>query len=204
MAEAATSLMTDPQPAAGTQPQGTTDPTKQPGADPNAKPEGTSLLTDPTPDTKPEPGAEPKGEEPVVPETYEFKMPEGMRLDADATKELSDVAKELKLTQEQAQRFADIGVKMRQREAEQFKATVTEWVDTVRKDKDIGGDKLAASVALANKVAALGNHPLLVKWAVAIGSKLSEDTFEAGNEAPAKGNTEDALAQRMYPTMTKR
>jgi len=44
----------------------------------------------------------------VVPEKYEFKAPEGMTLDIAAVEKVTPLFKELKLTQEQAQKLVDV------------------------------------------------------------------------------------------------
>lgn len=131
----------------------------------------------------------------VVPEAYEFKLPEGVTLDAERAEEFSTVAKGLGLTQEQAQKLVDLDVK---RSADQVAAhaeTVKGWTNELKADKDYGGDKLPATLASCKQVmdtfatpalreyldaTGLGNHPELVRFAAKIGKGLSEDTFVKG------------------------
>ena len=51
----------------------------------------------------------------AVPEVYELKMPDGVALDQEAATEFTAIAKELKLDQATAQKFADVGAKTAQR-----------------------------------------------------------------------------------------
>ncbi len=165
-----------------------------------------------TPDgTKTDPAA------PVVPEKYEFKMPDGVQVDSAAAEQLSSIAKELKLTAEQAQKFADVGAAMAQRQVEAHTKTVSEWADAVRTDKEIGGDALTENLVFARKTidsfgspelrslldsSGLGNHPEMVKLAVRVGKAISEDKFVGGRETPGASSGNDA-ADAFYPTMKK-
>ena len=120
-----------------------------------------------------------KGDKPAeVPEKYEFKAPEGVELDSVAADEFSALAKDLKLTADQAQGVVDIAVKMQQRQAESVAATVKEWGDQSKADKEFGGDNLDANLAIAKKAvdtfgsdafkqllssSGLGNHPEVIR-----------------------------------------
>lgn len=156
-------------------------------------------------------------QEPVVPEKYEFKMPDGVQVDSAAAEQLSSIAKELKLTAEQAQKFADVGAAMAQRQVEAHTKTVSEWADAVRTDKEIGGDALTENLVFARKTidsfgspelrslldsSGLGNHPEMVKLAVRVGKAISEDKFVGGRETPGASSGNDA-ADAFYPTMKK-
>ena len=157
-----------------------------------------------------------KAEEPVVPEAYTFDMPEGVELDSVAAGEFSVVAKDLKLTQEQASKLVPVAVAMQQRAAEKHAATVKEWSEAVTTDKELGGEKLAATLATCRKTVdtfgtpalkslfestGLGNHPEFVRFTHKIGLQLSEGSFiRGGNTSPADQSTKES---RMYPTMVK-
>ena len=153
-----------------------------------------------------------KPAEPQVPEAYEFKMPEGVELDKAAADEFSAIAKEHKLTQEQAQKFADIGAKMAQRQQEAHTKLVESWVEQVKTDKDIGGDKLDENLAVARKAletfgtpelrdvhnsTGLGNHPAVIKAFYKAGKAISEDRVVSGQPA---GGQRDA-AKTLFPNM---
>lgn len=181
-----------------------------PAADP-AKPEG----------DKPQPGAEgdkPQDDKPAdgdkpadksddkeqkqegAPEKYEFTAGEGVELDADALKDFEPVARDLNLTNEQAQKLVDAYPKIlagvQQRQAEAWQAQTEQWAADVKADKEIGGDKLTANLSAAQRAldlfgtpelktylndTGLGNHPDLVKAFVKIGKAMSEDGMVDGS-----------------------
>lgn len=155
---------------------------------------------------------EPKATEPVVPESYDLKMPDGVQLDSAAADEFSAIAKELKLDNDAAQKIADVGAKMVQRQVESHAKLVESWTEQVKTDKDIGGDKLDANLGIARNAidtfgspelkallnsTGIGNHPEVVKFAFKVGKAISEDGFVKG--AP-KGPASDP-AKKMFPTM---
>lgn len=148
---------------------------------------------------------------------YEFKLPDGMELDTATRDAFIPLAKELKLSPEQAQKFVDLKVADTQRQAEAWQSQQAQWVDQVKGDAEIGGDKLEQSLAYSKaavdfigdpalnellNTTGYGNHPVLVKAFVKIGKQLAPDTFVGGKREPA-ANTEDAQLARMYPSMAK-
>lgn len=154
-----------------------------------------------------------KPAEPQVPEAYEFQMPEGVELDKAAADEFSAIAKELKLDQATAQKVADVGAKMAQRQIEAHARQVEAWVEQVKTDKEIGGDKLNENLAVARKAidafgspelkellngSGLGNHPAVIKAFYKAGKAISEDRFVTGS--PKGANSGDA-ASKLFPTM---
>ncbi|MBL7379333.1 peptidase [Escherichia coli] len=180
-----------------------------PAADP-AKPEG----------DKPQPGTEgdkPQDDKPAdgdkpadkpddkeqkqegAPEKYEFTAGEGVELDTEALKYFEPVARELNLTNEQAQKLVDAYPKIlagvQQRQAEAWQAQTEQWAADVKADKEIGGDKLTANLSAAQRAleqfgdpelkeyldsTGLGNHPALVKAFIKVGKAMSEDKVVTG------------------------
>lgn len=141
-----------------------------------------------------------------APEKYsDFTMPEGVKLEGPMATEFQGIAKELDLTQEQAQKLMTLhGTSIAGNQkaiqaahAEQVKA----WADETRADPTIGGTNLDKNLALAKSVidthadasfvkllndSGLGNHPSLVRAFMSIGKQLSPDTIPAGaKSAPA-------------------
>lgn len=155
-----------------------------------------------------------KGDEPVVPEKYEFQVPDGVELNGKAADEFSAIAKELKLSQADAQRIADVATRMQQQQAETHVATVKGWADSCKTDKEFGGDNLEQNMSVARKAidtfgspelkallnsSGMGNHPEVVRFAFKAGKAISEDTFvKSGSRAPTP---EQSLEKRMYPNM---
>ena len=155
---------------------------------------------------------ETKAPEATAPESYEFAMPEGVQLDKTAADEFTTIAKELKLDQATAQKVADVGAKMAQRQAEAHTKLVESWTEAVKSDKELGGDKLAENLGVARKAldafgtpelrdvlnaTGFGNHPEVIKAFYKIGKAISEDRFVTGG---AKGPETD-MAKRMFPSM---
>lgn len=163
--------------------------------------------------------AEKKGEEgkpaadkaAEVPESYDFKVPEGMTLDAEKAKAFSEIAKGAKLSQADAQKLLDMYVADKAAGVESHKQMLAGWAQETKALKDIGGDKLAETIAIANKAVdlgppelkaflkdtGLGNHPLFVRWAHAIGKKVAEDTVVQGGDAGTQRNA----AKVLFPGM---
>lgn len=155
----------------------------------------------------------PKATEPVVPETYDLKMPDGVELDQAAAAEFTAIAKELKLDQAAAQKLADVGAKMAQRQVEAHAKLVESWAEQVKTDSEIGGDKLAENLGVARKAleafgtpelrdvlnaTGLGNHPEVIRAFYKVGKAISEDRFVGG--APKSGTANDP-AKTLFPNM---
>lgn len=136
-----------------------------PAADP-AKPEGDKpqhgAEGDKPQDDKPADGDKPadkpddkEQKQEGAPEKYEFQAGEGVELDAEALKDFEPVARELNLTNEQAQKLVDAYPKIlagvQQRQADAWQAQTEEWAATVKADKEIGGDKLTANLGVAQR-----------------------------------------------------
>lgn len=135
-----------------------------------------------------------------APEKYEFKAGEGVELDTEALKDFEPVARDLNLTNEQAQKLVDAYPKIlagvQQRQAEAWQKQTDDWAASVKADKEIGGDKLTANLSAAQRAldqfggpalkeyldsTGLGNHPELVKTFVKIGKAMSEDGMVDGS-----------------------
>lgn len=161
---------------------------------------------------EPDAKADDKGTE--VPEKYDFKMPEGVELDAAAAEEFSVLAKELKLDQATAQKIADIGAKMAQKQAERHAETVKGWTTESKADKEFGGDNLQQNLAVAQKAidtfgskelkallvsSGLGNHPEIIRFAYNTGKAISEDGFMRSGSRTSTPAT--SLEKQLYPNM---
>lgn len=181
-----------------------------------AKPEGDKPQPgtegDKPQDDKPADGDKPKDEEQKqegAPEKYEFTAGEGVELDSEALKDFEPVARDLNLTNEQAQKLVDAYPKIlagvQQRQAEAWQKQTEGWAETVKADKEIGGDKLTANLSAAQRAldqfgtpelkeylnaTGLGNHPDLVKTFVKIGKAMSEDGMVTGKESGQRSAAE--------------
>ena len=148
-----------------------------------------------------------------APEKYEFKAPDGVVVDDTTIESFSEVAKELNLSQEAAQKILDkVGPVMAQRQAEVIANLNTQWVEGVRSDKEIGGDKLQENLAVAKKAmdtfgtpelrtllneSRLGNHPEIIRVFYRAGKSISEDKFVAGGSGRPNGSKD--AAKSLYP-----
>ncbi|WP_447881594.1 peptidase [Serratia fonticola] len=187
---------------AGAEPALASDPAPAPASDPAPEGKPADPAKEPEVDKAGEKDKakepEKKDEKPVVPEKYEFKAPEGVeQLDPQALAVFEPIAKELGLSQEQAQKLVDIYPQIQQQQAEAWSKQVTDWGDQVKADKEIGGDKLTASVGQAQKAldqfgtpalreyleqSGLGNHPELVRAFAKVGKMMSEDKIIVPNQ----------------------
>lgn len=144
-----------------------------------------------------------------APEKYEFKAGEGVELDAEALKDFEPVARELNLTNDQAQKLVDAYPKIlagvQQRQTEAWQAQTEQWAADVKADKEVGGDKLTANLSAAQRAldqfgtpelreyldgTGLGNHPELVKAFIKVGKAMSEDGVITGKESGQRSAAE--------------
>lgn len=163
------------------------------------------------------PGEEVKPAEPVE-VVYEFKIPEGVELKGEALDELKAFAKEKGLTQDEAQKLADLGAKQAQgfvaQVAEQQKALTAQWASETTADKELGGDKLTENLAVAKKAldnfgspelktllnqSGLGNHPEIVRFMVKAGKAISEDGKLITGSAAQADRAAKPIENRLYP-----
>ena len=148
-----------------------------------------------------------------APEQYEFKAPDGLVFDQNTIGAFSEIAKELDMPQEAAQKILDkVGPVMAKQQAEALEAASSKWADDVKGDKEIGGDKLAESLATAKLAldkfgspelrallneSRLGNHPEVIRFMLKAGKAISEDKFVGGTATRASGARD--LAKSLYP-----
>ena len=146
-----------------------------------------------------------------APEAYDFKAPEGQEFDGQTIEQFSEVAKELNLPQEAAQKLLDkMSPVLAQRQAEQIQEVQQQWRQQAETDAEIGGDKLPENLSFAKKAmenfatpelktllneSGMGNHPEVVRMFVRVGKAISEDGFITGGSA----RSSSADPRRLYP-----
>lgn len=159
-----------------------------------------------------------------APEKYaDFKLPDGVKLEATELTDLQTYAKANGFTQVQAQAVLDRTLKTRtdaetsvvQKQQEAVKQLSTDWKAATQADAEIGGDKLTATLATAVKArdaygspelikilndSGMGNHPEVVRFFAKVGAAMSEDKHVQSGKSVA-ANTDEARAARMYPSM---
>lgn len=158
---------------------------------------------------------DPKDAKPTgAPEKYEFVAPEGMTLDEVAVGKFEPIARELNLTQEQANRLvalhAEQAVEGQKAHEAAWTKTQEDWMASIKSDKEFGGDTLTTTARDANlaltKFATpediselqrlgLGNCPPLVKLLARAGKLMAEDVMHKGGTEGAKPIT----PKEMFP-----
>ena len=168
------------------------------------------------------PGEEPenKGDKTNAPEAYaDFDTAEGIEMTEAQADEIDTLAKELDLTQEQAQKLADLTLKqsgdVEKGYSNILDAQREEWKQETASDKEIGGPKIAENMAhvklaldkfatpgfkdILNK-SGLSNNVDVLKFMFRAGKAISEDTFVGGNRPDA---TPKSPAQALYNKSNK-
>lgn len=148
--------------------------------------------------------------------TYaDFSLPEGIEADASSL----DTAKQLfaadGLSQERAQSYIDLYATKMQEAVEApyrlWAETQRAWQEAVKTDREIGGPRLAANLAVAAKAvdrfggdvlrqalnaSGAGNHPDVIRAFIRIGKAISEDALVLGRGVAHEGRSR---ADRLYP-----
>ena len=128
-----------------------------------------------------------------APEKYEFKAAEGRQFDNEVIASFSDIARELNLSQDGAQKMLDqVGSKLAERQMQRLSEMVQGWAATSQTDKEFGGEKLNENLSVAKKAldafgtpqlrtllneSGLGNHPELIRFFYRAGKSISEDQY---------------------------
>lgn len=161
---------------------------------------------------------EAKAEAGKVPEKYEFKMPEGITLDQARVDKFSPVFKELKITQEGAQKLVDLDIELRKADADAqattFKQFLKESYDETVKEL---GANYKAELAYVAKVrdrflseetqemldaSGLSNNKAFILDLIKLGKLITEDKTPSGGPASPAG--EKSAADTLYPDQGKK
>ncbi|MDN0017974.1 peptidase [Providencia stuartii] len=139
----------------------------------------------------------------AAPEKYEFTAGEGQELDKEAVAAFEPIARELGLSNEQAQKIVDvygstIMPQILKQQNEAWQQQTIEWAETIKADKELGS---VESIGNAQKAvdqfgtpelkqylndSGLGNHPELFRIFSRIGKAMSEDGFVSGSSENAR------------------
>ena len=141
-----------------------------------------------------------------APEKYEFNRkvadaPE--ELDPEVLTAFGDVAKELNLPQDAAQKVLDkVAPVIQARQAKAIEQTKVEWATQSKSDSEFGGESLTENLNVAKasldtfgtdalksllQETGLGNHPEVIRFMYRAGKAISEDSYV--------GNSQGANAQ---------
>ncbi len=189
----------------------TTETTETPGATLITPPQEPAQKTEDTTGDKVKDGS---------PETYEtFTLPDGIEVDTAALESFVPLAKQLKLTQDEAQAVVDYEAK-RVKEFTASQETAwndmqTEWRTATQSDKEIGGPAFDQSLANAKKflgaygtnelvealdATGMGNHPELIRAFSRAGKAMSEDNLAIGGVSNTPRSPEDVLYPKQNET----
>jgi len=141
-----------------------------------------------------------------APDKYEFndKVADAPEvLDPDVLTAFGEVAKELDLPQEAAQKVLDkVAPVIQARQAEQVERARVEWAEESKSDDEFGGETFNANLEVAKTAlnafgtdpfkqllseSGLGNHPEVIRFMYRAGKAISEDSYV--------GNSQGANAQ---------
>ena len=139
----------------------------------------------------------------VVPEKYEFKLPEGVTLDQGLYDKFTPLAKEIGLSQEQAQKLIDLQTEaMTNSNKAQVKAwedMQTDWKSKTTADPEVGGANLQANLGHAKaflgkygtpallevlNTTGVGNNVELIRVFTKAGKAMSEDKIHVAGQGP--------------------
>jgi len=193
-----------------------------PSVEPNgAKPNGS--VQDPTKatttaDVKPTTA---KADQPPAPEVWKFtdlKVPEGIAIDPVIGEKFTALVQDPNLSaKDRAQKLVDlqseIALKAIEDARAEYQATTSNWE---QESKKLLGSNAKQELAFGAKAidkygsrelreilnqSGLGSHPEVVKFVIAVGKAISEDTFAEGK--PISGSKDKTAAEILYPTLPK-
>ena len=141
---------------------------------------------------------------PVVPESYEFNLGEGLTITDELKGKFTEIAKGAKLTQEQANALIDMHSSILLDYMHQTEAKVNGWVDECQKagylsEENLGYAKSAINYFggsdAMNALVETGaiNHPAVFKMVMTIGQLIAEDAPPKGEPPKGPKNSADIL-----------
>ncbi len=187
-----------------------------PGSPPPANPPAPGTPPPADPNNPQNPPADPNNPDLKVPDgDYDFGLPAEAKIDQDLAKRFTDIGKKYQLPNGAAKEFASMYQEQRQKEVAQFKEQIDQqvnaWAEETEKDPEIGGAKLEANLGIVNRalnaydkggklrellnVSGLGNHKDVVKFLMAVGNTVKEDSFPDGRDNAG----EKPLGKIFYP-----
>lgn len=180
-------------------------------------PSGDPFVTEPTPAGEPsgdptpagdiDPATQPNSvfdELDVIPDKYEFKLQDGLELTPELEADFTAIAKEAKLTQEQASKLIDLHSKVVLDVMHKQEEIVDGWTAECQKQGLISRENIAAAKLAVNTFGGgeamqvlvntgVANHPAIQKMLQNIGGLLMEDQPPDGQAPKAKEPTDADL-----------
>ena len=156
-----------------------------------------------------------------APENYEFNTqvadaPD--ELDPEVLTAFGEVAKDLDLSQDAAQKVLDkVAPVIQARQAKAIEETKVDWANQSKSDQEFGGESLTDNLNVAKasldtfgtdalksllQETGLGNHPEVIRFMYRAGKAISEDSYVGNSEgAVGKSNVPkdfNAIADSLY------
>ena len=156
-----------------------------------------------------------------APDKYEFNAqvadaPD--ELDPEVLTAFGEVAKDLDLSQEAAQKVLDkVAPVIQARQAQEVEQVRIEWANEAKADQEFGGESLTANLEIAKtslnafgtdalksllQESGLGNHPEVIRFMYRAGKAISEDSYVGKSEgAVGKSNVPkdfNSIANALY------
>jgi hypothetical protein len=151
------------------------------------------------------------------PDKFEpFTTPSDFSVNSDVLNKFEPLARDMGLTQAEAQRFVDLHSQTVLDSVREQSAAVQQmlsgWKSEAQADAEYGGDNFGQNVQIAAQAigrfgtpafrealdeTGLGNHPEMIRFAWRVGQSISEDAYVGGQPAPARPLT---AAEIFYPT----
>lgn len=164
-------------------------------------------------------GEQEQSEKQGAPEQYEeFTPPEGQQFDPEVMKGFKEIAKELNLSQDAAQKMLDkMAPAVAERQSQRLEEIRGQWANESTADKEFGGEKLNENLGVARKAldtfgspelksllneSGLGNHPEVIRLLYRAGKAIGEDSFVGGNKSTggSKPTSQADYANSLYPS----
>lgn len=185
--------------------------------------QATQATPAPSPESAPaQPAAQPAQAQPAQEPVYALTLPQDSLLEASAVERMTTFAKDGKLAPETAQKalewtHAEI-LAHEQRKVDDYKAKVASWEQTVKTDKDLGGEhhtrtltrvkaamdryakdrpEKAAAFKQALNTSGFGNHPGFVDMVEYFGAAMEADSIP---KPGASVQPDGSYLDRMFPT----
>ena len=156
-----------------------------------------------------------------APENYEFnpKVADApQELDPEVLTAFGEVAKDLDLPQEAAQKVLDkVAPVIQARQAKEVEQAKTNWANDSQSDEEFGGENLNANLETAKSAlnafgtdalksllqeSGLGNHPEVIRFMYRAGKAISEDSYVGNSQgANPKGDVPkdfNGIANALY------
>ena len=157
-----------------------------------------------------------------APDNYEFnsKVADApQELDSEVLNAFGDVAKELDLPQEDAQKVLDkVAPVIQERQAKMLEQVRADWASESQSDEEFGGEALNENLNVAKQAldafgtdafksllqeTGFGNHPEIIRFMYRAGKALSEDSYIGNSEGADSLRTSgpkdfNAIANSLY------